>query len=79
MLASILLPDPANLELCEVAVEEDVIILTVRSLRSGVACPDCQHPSERVHSRYWREGADLPCAEYRTELHLLARRFFCDN
>ncbi|RCS20964.1 transposase family protein, partial [Phyllobacterium salinisoli] len=40
-------------------------------------CPHCGTASRRVHSRYARTIADLPCAGRRIELHLTVRRFFC--
>jgi transposase len=79
VLAQLLLPDPVNLELGEVLIEDDVVILAVSSRRRKAICPDCSRPSQRVHSRYWRAVADLPCGERRVQLNLLVRRLFCDN
>ena len=47
--------------------------------RRGACCPLCQRPSRRVHSRYWRTLADLPCAEQSVCLKVQVRRFFCTN
>lgn len=79
MLAEILLPDPVNLGLTEVAIEENTIILTVEALHPTAVCPDCHVSSQRVHSRYQRTVSDLPCVGRNTLLHLTVRRFFCDN
>jgi transposase len=79
MLAEILLPDSNILKLDEVIVEQEMITLTVSSLQSAGPCPECHQLSQRVHSRYWRTVADLPCAQRSVWLHLLVRRFFCDN
>ncbi|MFB6565514.1 transposase family protein [Streptomyces sp. NPDC056400] len=43
------------------------------------ACPQCQHPGVRVHSRYWRHVAGLPVLGARLIVHLQVRRFFCDQ
>jgi transposase len=43
------------------------------------ACPVCQHRAQRVHSQYWRTAADLPLGGLSVRLHLLVRRYFCDN
>lgn len=44
----------------------------------GCKCPECGTTSHRVHSRYPRMIADLPCAGRRIELHLTVRRFVCN-
>jgi transposase len=79
MLAEILLPDPINLGLTEVVLEENRIILSVEALDPIAICPDCHCASQRVHSRYQRTVSDLPCVGRNTLLHLIVRRFFCDN
>ncbi|MET9692541.1 transposase family protein [Streptomyces sp. NPDC006514] len=43
------------------------------------ACPQCQHPAARVHSRYWRHIAGLPVGGHRLIVRLRVRRFFCDQ
>jgi transposase len=40
-------------------------------------CPLCQHPSERVHGRYGRSVADVPCAGRKVTLALTVRKFVC--
>jgi len=42
-------------------------------------CPNCQHPSERVHSYYTRHPLDLPLAHFPVKLQLQVRRFRCLN
>ncbi|HZO90819.1 MAG TPA: ISL3 family transposase [Chthonomonadaceae bacterium] len=48
-------------------------------LCSSARCPVCHRPSRRVHSRYWRTLADLPCSGQKIVLHVRMRRFFCGN
>ena len=79
MLAQVLLPCSTHLALDEAVVEEEVIIVTAHSQGPDAGCPRCHQPSDRIHSRYWRIVADLPCAERRVRIHLQVRRFFCDN
>ncbi|MFE5718768.1 transposase family protein [Streptomyces erythrochromogenes] len=43
------------------------------------ACPVCQHPAARVHSRYWRHMVGLPVNGLRLLVRLRVRRFFCDQ
>lgn len=40
-------------------------------------CPFCQAPSERVHGRYSRTVADVPCGGRRVVLCLTVRKFVC--
>src|SRR5205085_7445966 len=40
-------------------------------------CPGCQQPSARIHSRYQRLVADLPCAGRNVLLVLTVRKFVC--
>lgn len=78
MLARVLLPCP-DLEFKEAVVEDEVITVAASSRQPDSHCPKCHCPSTRIHSRYWRIVADLPCAARRVRLHLQVRRFFCDN
>ena len=43
------------------------------------ACPLCQQDSERVHSRYLRTVADVPCGLCRVILSLTVRKFVCST
>jgi len=57
---------------------EDMIKVTARSQASAAACPSCGTISQRLHSRYVRQVADLTCTGRSVSLILVARRFFCD-
>src|SRR6185312_15231502 len=46
---------------------------------TAATCPLCRRLSERVHSRYVRELADLPWRGVAVRLRLWVRRFFCDT
>jgi hypothetical protein len=53
---------PSGLVIESVSDSSDSIIIAVRA-ESGVAeCPLCGARSSRIHSRYDRRAADLPCA-----------------
>ena len=45
----------------------------------SACCPYCRMVSRRVHSRYRRTLADLPCGGETICLRVLVRRFFCGN
>jgi len=79
MLAKLLLPDLAGLELTNITVDAQTIILEMRIATNQAACPTCGVLSERVHSRYTRHPRDLAWAALSVRWHLLVRRFRCRN
>src|SRR6202034_2287149 len=56
----------------------DSIILAVRSEAGMAECPLCGSRSRRIHSRYDRQVADLPCAGKQIRLRVITRRFVCE-
>jgi transposase len=56
----------------------DSIILVVRSENGMGECPLCGAASRRIHSRYTRQVADLPCAGKQISLRVISRRFVCE-
>lgn len=69
----------ADLQLDDVLIESETLTLLLTSSQSHQACPGCAHSSSRVHSRYSRQLADLPCQGRAVRLSLKVRRFFCEN
>ena len=69
---------PAGLIVDDMTESETVIVVSARSKAMEHACPRCGTLSSRVHSRYVRTAADLPCTGKKVELWLTARRFVCD-
>jgi transposase len=70
---------PAHLLVEDVLIEDQVLTLLITSTLPEMPCPDCRQPSSRVHSRYTRTLADLPCQERAVRLLIQVRRFFCDG
>jgi transposase len=68
---------PGGLVVASITDFEDVVKVTARSGTDTAACPTCGSISQRVHSRYVRQVADLPCTGRRVRLNLITRRFFC--
>jgi transposase len=69
---------PSGLVIESVSDSSDLIIIAVRA-ESGVAeCPLCGARSSRIHSRYDRQAADLPCAGEEIRLRVITRRFVCE-
>src|SRR3712207_5906866 len=63
----------------EIRVTGPTLMIIAHGDELSVQCPDCQHPSRRVHSRYTRCPQDLPVSDQAVQLVLQVRRFFCDN
>lgn len=53
--------------------------LDLSVIASGANCPLCGQLSNRVHNRYRRTLADLPCSGLAVSLEVQARKFFCGN
>src|ERR1700732_2795390 len=69
---------PSGLAFDSVSDSADSIIVTVRSEMAAADCPLCGMASRRVHSRYLRQVADLPCAGREVRLQMITRRFVCE-
>jgi len=73
-----LLPDPTCLKLNSIEHQDDGHILIMAAASSSAACcPDCQHASYSLHSRYSRTLQDLPWQGSTVVLRLDVRRFRC--
>jgi transposase len=74
----IFLPFP-SLHLEQLTATAEGITAIVSLTAQNGSCPDCQHNSSRVHSRYQRTVKDLPASGLAVHLKLQVRRFFCDT
>ncbi|MFE6906793.1 transposase family protein [Streptomyces erythrochromogenes] len=63
----------------QAVVLDDHLMIDAAGCGPPGACPACQHPAERVHSRYLRHIAGLPVNALRLLVRLRVRRFFCDQ
>ncbi len=77
MLVSQLLSFPADVVVEELLLEKQVLTLVLASTQPTKCCPVCSQPSTRVHSRYTRTLADLPCQGRLVRLEIAVRRFRC--
>ncbi|AFY92732.1 ISL3 family transposase [Chamaesiphon minutus] len=68
-----------RLEHEEIDTDEYHITANVSSTQASVQCPVCANPTTRIHSRYERTLADLPCVNYSLTLVMQVCKFFCDN
>jgi transposase len=55
------------------------LIVRVACVLKHAACPVCEHPSERIHGRYGRRVADVPCGGRKVTLALTVRKFVCNT
>jgi transposase len=69
----------SGLEVVSISAEEEGFTVSVESTLHSSACPLCTQVATRIHSRYTRVVADLPCAGQRVQLLLRVQKFFCDT
>ena len=76
-----LLPCPSLLHLnsYEIDIESHHLTLNVSSTQTVARCPLCDGLTQRVHSRYQRTLADLPCVHFSLSLLVQVCKFFCPN
>jgi transposase len=74
-----LLPDPTCLHLTHLEASPRMITIVVATIVSEAYCPVCKCHSDKVHSRYVRNVADLPWMGWAVRLEVHTRRFFCLN
>ena len=78
-LENLFIPIGSALQLTSATLASDRVAVALVATASAVSCPRCLLSATRIHSRYQRTLADLPVVHRPVYLHLLARRFFCDN
>ena len=68
---------PSNLAVVSASPTTTNLVVQVACQELAAACPLCRQPSERIHGRYVRTVADLPCGGHRVILSLAVRKFVC--
>jgi transposase len=71
------LPLPDGLIITSVFEAKTQLVVHVACRSPTACCPLCQLPSDRIHGRYGRTVADLPCAGRRVILALSVCKFVC--
>jgi transposase len=77
MLAEVLFPGVAGVRVNHLWREGATLHVVATTTRTRARCPDCGRDSRRVHSRYDRVLADVPCVGSGVRLHVRPRRFWC--
>ena len=72
-------PDELGLQISDVAITTHTVVIGIQSIQTRACCPGCDQPSERVHSHYRRQVADLPWQGRHVVLRITLRRFRCAN
>jgi transposase len=68
---------PAGIAIDSIEPSANELVIGVACEAPSMPCPECQQPSFRIHSRYQRTVADLPCAGRNVLLALTVRKFVC--
>lgn len=74
-----LLPDSVPFRLESLHWKSNCLGVELTITADSARCPTCSQSSARIHSRYHRTLADLPCSGIAVQLALWVPKFFCDN
>jgi transposase len=74
-----LIPSPHLIAFEKLNISGLEMTIEVKTIRKVVHCPNCQQPTQKVHSSYMRRPRDLPTAESSVRLLLHTRKFYCEN
>src|SRR5712675_596975 len=69
---------PEGLEMTGIEMIDEVLTVTLVSTQMSPCCPLCGTAARRVHSRYTRQIADLPCGGQYLRLLVQVRKCFCE-
>ena len=72
-----LLAAPTGSRLVDCALDVDTLTVDLAITTPTASCPVCGSDARRVHSRYTRHLADLPCFGRSVRLQVTVRRFSC--
>jgi transposase len=74
-----LIPSPHLIAFEKLTVSGLGMTIEAKTTRTVVHCPECQQPTQKIHSSYLRRPRDLPTAGLRVRFLLHTRKFFCEN
>src|SRR5260370_37070112 len=70
---------PENIAVEAVYPTKSRLTLQISCTLKSASCPLCQQSSERIHGRYGRTVADVPCGGRLVKLALTVRQFACST
>ena len=68
---------PAGITIDSIDPGANELVIRIACDVPSMPCPECQQPSDRIHSCYQRMVADVPCAGRNVILALTLRKFVC--
>src|SRR5262245_11443183 len=68
-----------SLHLEKIVASATEILIVLTTVQPAPACPACQTPATKMHSRYPRQLSDLPWEGIAVRLQLTSRKWFCQN
>ncbi len=77
MLTKLFFPDVRGLRVERIVRDSQRVSIMTRTTSRAARCSRCGRWSRRVHSRYQRTIADLPCSSAPVTIRLTTRRFVC--
>jgi transposase len=77
--AAALLLLPSGWEIDQINASATMLTVSITSTLPTSTCPICGTRASRIHSRYQRTVADVPCGGRQVCLLLTVRKFFCDT
>ena len=70
---------PESVEVQAVCLSSIHLTIRLSTTSKSACCPQCQALSQRIHSRYGRTLANLPCAGRRVVLKVTVCKFVCNT
>mgnify|MGYP003461588388 CR=1 FL=1 len=74
-----ILPSTVKLKGNSCTYQTGSVLINALTCQLSSRCPLCNKRSNRIHSRYFRELADLPVSGNLVRIKLVSRKYFCDN
>jgi len=74
-----IIPKDVPLGITVIVGDAPPIVLRAEMTAPTAVCPQCRHPSARIHSHYPRTLQDLPWQALPVQWLLGCRRFWCDH
>lgn len=79
MIPEALLPNISNFTLERLELENNCLNLIAKITVPISCCPLCENSSNKIHSSYYRQLADLPWGGIMVKVILKTHKFFCQN
>lgn len=68
-----------KLEITKTEKREKILYIRCQRKPETAKCPACGTESNKIHSKYRREIADLPISQYKVKLMIEVKKYTCSN